>query len=667
MAVVNRSEALQNAQQHVSRGELPAAAAIYRQVIESDPFDFATINTLGDLYLKAGRPTDAIAEFSRIAEGYFQTGFDVNAAYVLKKILELDPFNATVQMKLGDIYQRQSMNEKACESFLAAEVAFTRAGRLDAALTARTRAMALKPPAAMVTAPLQSEPQSGLPSQSLRSQESYEQARSTEGPQQPSQATYSAPSTDDSFVIQQLSKAEMLVGFGDVSRAVNLLQDALRQRPDNISIRIKLKDIYLRSAMMEKAGEECFKIARLFSSQGDAERARDYAVRARRLTQSVEAASDPTIENSDGINVEPSHSMLVEEPPAPPVVEEPALPIVEEPARPASNIQDAAKISPPDSQNRIRSQPPPRKPLIPTDIGERKPSTAFVPIADASSMTQSTRIAVRSTALTTMRSNVPAILSPRPVVRRGRPRWIYATAIAGTCLAVLAFAVVRELPAYEASLDREYEELARSNPLPPPTLILEATQQSEPPQEQMEVVALDQPGTPQPSQDATRPQQIQPRVTIQPGTRTPPVSASQQTAPSKRLPPSPPMVAPGLIGQGIPERTPSGVSSSLPRTIGTSEPPPPPVQHSSYVRGEAILKVQPEYPAIARQAAQSGTVTVEVSINEKGDVVAARAVGGPQLLRESSVSASRRWKFRPSLRDGKPVSSTTTIVFNFKR
>jgi protein TonB len=76
--------------------------------------------------------------------------------------------------------------------------------------------------------------------------------------------------------------------------------------------------------------------------------------------------------------------------------------------------------------------------------------------------------------------------------------------------------------------------------------------------------------------------------------------------------------------------------------------------------------VQPEYPSIARVAGQKGVVTVEVSINERGDVVSARAIAGPPMLRDSATAAARRWKFKPATRDGKPITSTSTISFNFK-
>jgi protein TonB len=83
------------------------------------------------------------------------------------------------------------------------------------------------------------------------------------------------------------------------------------------------------------------------------------------------------------------------------------------------------------------------------------------------------------------------------------------------------------------------------------------------------------------------------------------------------------------------------------------------------VRGESIKQVQPDYPPLAKSTGQSGVVAVEVTISEKGDVVSARALSGPPLLRDAAVSAAKRWKFKPSTRDSKPVASVSTISFKF--
>jgi protein TonB len=57
---------------------------------------------------------------------------------------------------------------------------------------------------------------------------------------------------------------------------------------------------------------------------------------------------------------------------------------------------------------------------------------------------------------------------------------------------------------------------------------------------------------------------------------------------------------------------------------------------------------------------------VEVNINERGDVVSARAVSGPPLLRGAAVAAAKGWKFKPCTLSGKPIPSVNFITFNFK-
>jgi protein TonB len=235
---------------------------------------------------------------------------------------------------------------------------------------------------------------------------------------------------------------------------------------------------------------------------------------------------------------------------------------------------------------------------------------------------------------------------------------------------VLSLLLIRAVPVYEARLDREYEELVRSNPPPAAPLLAEALPLGEQPQEQMDVTASED-ARPQ-TADNARPPATEPRWEREPSpARTVAQPSKMYQAPqTKKTPPSPPMIAPGSVGQGLPQNpTPAGVATVLPgRTNAPSDPPPPPAQPpSSLVRAEPISRVRPDYPSIARSTGQGGSVIVEVTISEKGDVVAARAVSGPQMLRESATAAARRWKFKPATRDGKPVSGAMSIVFNFKR
>ena len=79
-----------------------------------------------------------------------------------------------------------------------------------------------------------------------------------------------------------------------------------------------------------------------------------------------------------------------------------------------------------------------------------------------------------------------------------------------------------------------------------------------------------------------------------------------------------------------------------------------------------IKKVAPKYPDSAKEAKVSGEVEVEVVIDEKGDVISAKAVSGPDPLKSAAVDAAKGWKFKPVKISSKPVKVTATLTFDFK-
>lgn len=83
------------------------------------------------------------------------------------------------------------------------------------------------------------------------------------------------------------------------------------------------------------------------------------------------------------------------------------------------------------------------------------------------------------------------------------------------------------------------------------------------------------------------------------------------------------------------------------------------------LNGKAVDLPKPVYPAAARAVKASGAVNVQVTVNEKGEVVSASAVSGHPLLRASAETAARSAKFKPTLLSGEPVKVSGVIVYNF--
>jgi protein TonB len=103
-----------------------------------------------------------------------------------------------------------------------------------------------------------------------------------------------------------------------------------------------------------------------------------------------------------------------------------------------------------------------------------------------------------------------------------------------------------------------------------------------------------------------------------------------------------------------------------PKPTPTPEPPKPKtVVSGGVLNGKAISKPQPPYPPLARAARASGTVTVQILVDEQGRVVSANAVGGHPLLQQAAVSAARQARFSPTLLSGQPVKVQGVITYNF--
>lgn len=77
-------------------------------------------------------------------------------------------------------------------------------------------------------------------------------------------------------------------------------------------------------------------------------------------------------------------------------------------------------------------------------------------------------------------------------------------------------------------------------------------------------------------------------------------------------------------------------------------------------------KYEPAYPQTARNMRVSGVVHVDVSLDERGRIIEARAVGGPMLLQQAAVDAAKRSGYSPARRNGQFVSSSLRINFVFK-
>lgn len=83
------------------------------------------------------------------------------------------------------------------------------------------------------------------------------------------------------------------------------------------------------------------------------------------------------------------------------------------------------------------------------------------------------------------------------------------------------------------------------------------------------------------------------------------------------------------------------------------------------INGAAISLPKPPYPAAAQAVGASGAVNIQVTIDEQGNVIEAKAVSGHPLLRQAAEQAALLAKFKPTTLKGEPVKVSGVIIYNF--
>jgi periplasmic protein TonB len=129
----------------------------------------------------------------------------------------------------------------------------------------------------------------------------------------------------------------------------------------------------------------------------------------------------------------------------------------------------------------------------------------------------------------------------------------------------------------------------------------------------------------------------------------------------------------GLPG-GVAGGQPGGALGGAFGSTGTAAPPPvsQPQPTKRVVRAGSLLKpprqtysIDPEYPPLARQTRLSGTVVIDAVIDERGNVVQARAISGHPLLVAAALRAVLQWKYEPTSLNGQPVSVELQVQVSF--
>ena len=140
----NKQKVLSAAEKFVQQGKLQNAIAEYDKVLKHDAKDLTVNNTIGDLYSRLGDRAKAIECFKMVGDAYAAQGFTVKGIAMYKKITKLQP-SLDASLKLAELYTQQGLFNDARAQYLQVAEDFMKNGDLDQAVRLFQKVLEMDP------------------------------------------------------------------------------------------------------------------------------------------------------------------------------------------------------------------------------------------------------------------------------------------------------------------------------------------------------------------------------------------------------------------------------------------------------------------------------------------------------------------------------------------
>jgi lipopolysaccharide biosynthesis regulator YciM len=141
----NKNKALESALKFLNQGKVAQAISEYQQILRHDAKDQATLMTVGDLFARQGEMPQAIEYFERLAQVYLNDGFNSKAIAIYKKIAKLAPNELQPLERLADLYVQQGVLSEARPLFLQIAEAHLKANQAPKAVEVLHRLLDVEP------------------------------------------------------------------------------------------------------------------------------------------------------------------------------------------------------------------------------------------------------------------------------------------------------------------------------------------------------------------------------------------------------------------------------------------------------------------------------------------------------------------------------------------
>ncbi|MBI3645168.1 MAG: tetratricopeptide repeat protein [Acidobacteriales bacterium] len=140
----NKQKVLSAAEKFVQQGKLQNAISEYEKILKYDAKDLTVTNTVGDLYARLGDIPKAVECFKTVGDAYAAQGFTVKGIAMYKKITKLFP-SMDGTLKLAELYTQQGLFNDARAQYLQVAEDFMKNGELDQAVRLFQKVLEMDP------------------------------------------------------------------------------------------------------------------------------------------------------------------------------------------------------------------------------------------------------------------------------------------------------------------------------------------------------------------------------------------------------------------------------------------------------------------------------------------------------------------------------------------
>jgi len=272
----DKRKILEAARKYAQKGAKDKALKEFGRLLKLDPRDAKVRLEMGDTHRRWGQVKEAIDAYSAVAEQFMNEGFDARAVAVFKQIQNLQPDEFAFHEPLAELYQRMGLAAEAIGSLEAAAEAYRTAGQKQEALGLLRKMAAIDP--ANTTSRIKVADllqQEGMKAEAVAEYDAVVAELEMQGDSETAAKLFERileiePKRVETIVLYTRN----LIGSGAVQRAEGLAKRALEldRSPENFEL---LAEVYRLDHRDEELVALYRELADLYRERGDEERTRE--------------------------------------------------------------------------------------------------------------------------------------------------------------------------------------------------------------------------------------------------------------------------------------------------------------------------------------------------------------------------------------------------------